>query len=112
MGDARTVNAPSARVLLLVCLLLGGDVDWRSSLFSSGCTARLGAGNGQGTLTHFRTFLFDVRLLFGERDDFSFPLNDLLGTIFLCLIVKLGIEITICSLSLFLSVPDLLFICL
>ena len=73
VGDARTVDAGSARDLLLAYLILGGDVDWRSSLFASGCTARLGAGNGQGMLTHVRTFLFDGRLLFGERDDFSSP---------------------------------------
>ena len=56
MGDARSVNAGSARDLLLVYLIIGGDVDWRSSLFVSGFMARLGAGNGQGMLTHFRTF--------------------------------------------------------
>ena len=66
MGDAQTVNSGSAQDLLLVYLILGGDVDWRSSLFASGCTARLGAGDGRGTLTHFRTFLFDGRLVFGE----------------------------------------------
>ena len=60
----------------LACLFLGGDVDWRSSLLASRCTARLRAGNGQGTLTHFRTFLFDGRLLFGERDDSSSPLPE------------------------------------
>jgi len=81
VGDARAIGAHSARGLFLACLILGGDVDWRSSLLASGCTAGLGAGNGQGTLTHFRAFLFDGRLLFGERDDFSSPLNDLLGTL-------------------------------
>ena len=56
VGDARTVYAGSVRDLLLAYLIPGGDVDWRSSLFASGCTARLGAGNGQGILTHLRTF--------------------------------------------------------
>ena len=82
MGDARAVGARSAWGLLLACLILGGDVDWRSSLLMSGCTAGLGAGNVQGTLTHFRTFLFDGRLLFGERDGSPPPTpppNDLLG---------------------------------
>ena len=82
VGEAQTVNVCSARDLLLAYLILGvpgswgrrRDVDWCSSLFASGCTARLGAGNGQGTLTHFRTFLFDVqRLPFGEPDGFSPP---------------------------------------
>ena len=50
MGDGQTVNAGSDRDLLLAYLTLGGDVDWCSSLFASGCTARLGVDNGQGTL--------------------------------------------------------------
>ena len=110
VGDARTVDADSARDLLLAYLILGGDVDWRSSLFVSGCMARLGASNGQGTLTHFRTFYLtdDDFYLVSETGFLSPPHppppNDLLGTLVSCLIVKSGMVISICSLCLFLSV--------
>ena len=91
MGDGQTVNAGSDRDLLLAYLILGSDVDWRSSLFASGFTARLGAGNGQGTLTHFRTFYltYDDFYLVSETGFlFPFPPNDLLGTLVSCLIFK------------------------
>ena len=74
VGDAQTFDAGSARDLLLAYLVLGGDVDLCSSLFASGCMARLGAGNGQGTLTHFRTFYltYDDFYLVSETG-FLFP---------------------------------------
>ena len=89
MGDAGTVNAGFALDLLLAYLIIGGDVDWCSSLFVSGCTARLAAGNRQGTLTHFRTFYltYDDFYLVSETGFLPTP-NDLLGTLVSCLIVK------------------------
>ena len=82
MGDAPTVDAGSARDLLLVYLILGDDVDWRSSLLASGCMARLGAGNGP---THAHTpgtfyLTYDDFYLVSETGFLS-PLNDQLGTL-------------------------------
>ena len=46
VGDSFTVPASSARSdRFLTFLVPGGDVDWCSSLFAGGCTARQGAAS-------------------------------------------------------------------
>ena len=74
MSDTRTVDAGSARDLLLAYLILGSDVDWRSSLFASGCTARQGRWQWTRHAHTLQDVSFDVRrLLLGEREWISLP---------------------------------------
>ena len=82
----RQTVVSSVPVRRLLCWFQSDGRSWHTcflGVMSTGVQAclRVGAGNGQGMLTHFRTLLFDGRLLFGKRDDLSSPLNDLLGTL-------------------------------